>query len=633
MRMSSPKQQQAEKQQSTSRKHGASKLLRSLRPAAAKRIKRRAQESAPRNDERDASMEDTAVMMDTEPTNSMSMEETCHIPEAPHARTAILTSYDPLQQQQGQPPKSLNASETLSMSLSEETPPSTSKPWFNFALCGKPSDVYDEDINVNSSSSSDDSFPRIPEDPTVQESIECVFAHQLEQDDFLKMNDDSTLTSPASLLQSRVPSRSFSGGSSSSATLKQLKRRYSQNGLVHVGTYDPAVGKVLPPPPAPTPTVEPTMSDTSSTEIPPHVPHKCPCQCGIKTPLVPVDYWPQRPLMLRPSPGSGVKVRGIRYSSSQDYLWKAGDAQDCIQWLKRLHQDWNSPHYPHAQETLPKCCEECMILPINNGNEAAGKALVVDFESLLFRGTILVRVRHAEGTTPEPYDDSKGYFAGMNRRYQIVIRGQFLESIPWTSCVAGVELDRPVGNLPPKWIVNGALKVVSFFAPQLKASTEGHHPYSVSPFGSTPQTLRLDDHTKYDESLEEMHHEPTHDKHTLLGKASKHKASIQRAKWRKRNFDKLHVAESPTPVTLPQKMYTFEFLQHLLNMQEFCIELGSMLGHVYLQEMLDGQPLQIMAKHVESNRNIWKFDVWHESLVNDSKRHDGKTTSMTTTEV
>jgi hypothetical protein len=262
-----------------------------------------------------------------------------------------------------------------------------------------------------------------------------------------------------------------------------------------------------------------------------------------------------------------------------------------------------------------------MILPINNGNEPKGESLVVDFESNIFRGTMLVRVRYAEGTTQQPYDDSKGYFKGMNRRYQIVIRGHFLEEIPVTQCVAGIQLERPVGNLPPKWIMNGALKVISFFAPQLKADVEGKKPYSVSPFGSTPQTLRIDDHAECDETMEEMHHEPIHDHHTLMGKASKHHSSLHRARWRKRHFDKLYVEESLTPVTMPQKIYTFEFLQHMLNMQDFTIELGSMLGHVELGEALDGQPLQIMARH-EGSHNIWCFDIWHEMLYEDSKRHD-----------
>ena len=30
--------------------------------------------------------------------------------------------------------------------------------------------------------------------------------------------------------------------------------------------------------------------------------------------------WKQRPLLLRPSPGAGMKIRGVRYSSSKTYV-------------------------------------------------------------------------------------------------------------------------------------------------------------------------------------------------------------------------------------------------------------------------------------------------------------------------
>jgi hypothetical protein len=80
-----------------------------------------------------------------------------------------------------------------------------------------------------------------------------------------------------------------------------------------------------------------------------------------------------------------------------------------------------------------------MILPINNGNEAAGESVVTDFASELFEGTLLLRVRGSEGTTAEPYDDNKGYFCGVNRRYQVVIRGRFKEAIPWTDMVTGFQ--------------------------------------------------------------------------------------------------------------------------------------------------------------------------------------------------
>lgn len=454
-----------------------------------------------------------------------------------------------------------------------------------------------------------DDFVDIPDDPTIQESIECVFAHQLEAGlPLFEDDDDETvereLVSPATILQSRQ------GRSRHVPRLapRRPKRPYHAGSLVHMGTYDPALGEIVPP--------AVSLEQSSASQSSGTLTHVCPCQRGILTPQISPEHWPQRPLLLRPTPGSGCRVVGVRFSSSEDYLWSVGDE---IDWAQRLHEHWKRPY----AEKVPVGCPECMILPINNGNEPKGEALVVDFESSLFKGTMLVRVRDSEGTTREPYDDSKGYFCGMNRRYQIVIRGTFLEEIPWTQCFAGLQLERPCGKLPPKWIMHGALKVVSFFAPQLRASFDGERPYSLSPFGSTPQTLRMEEHAKMDASMEEMQHEPVNDSHTLLGQASSNPSSLSRARFRKKNFDKLFVTQSPTPITSTQKIYTFEFLQHLLNFHDFTIELGSIMGHVSLQETLDGQPLQIMARY-RDDKCIWAFDLWHECLVEDSRKYDAE---------
>lgn len=123
-------------------------------------------------------------------------------------------------------------------------------------------------------------------------------------------------------------------------------------------------------------------------------------------------------------------------------------------WPQKLRQHWNLP--PLQENNFPNMCPECIMLPINNGNEAPGESLVVDFTSELFQGFLLLRIRDCQGTTREGNETfSEGYFAGMNRRYQLVIKGKFLRPTNLTDCVTGFCLDRPCGKMPPKWIVKG----------------------------------------------------------------------------------------------------------------------------------------------------------------------------------
>jgi hypothetical protein len=190
------------------------------------------------------------------------------------------------------------------------------------------------------------------------------------------------------------------------------------------------------------------------------------CKCSSSSsshrlPPLNSKLWPQAPLLLRPRPNSGTRVIGIRRdaAAAADYLWKPGMERP---WWHTLHDEWDnnkSEKEKKKKGVVEPCCESCVILPINNGNEAPGESLVADFETNFFRGSLLLRLQHAEGTTEEPSDDSKGFFAGVPFRYQATIRGTFKENLPWTELMTGTRLDRRAAKVPPKWLMWTALKV------------------------------------------------------------------------------------------------------------------------------------------------------------------------------
>lgn len=455
----------------------------------------------------------------------------------------------------------------------------------------------------------------LPDDPTIQESIECIFASQLEEglpslllgddeDDSDDFDLSTRLVAPSTLQQSLFKSRCHRILEGTQPVPKP-KKQHGRSTLIHLQTLD-ASGQS-------------TIADEEDIETHRPMPGRCAC-CSQSRPVVDPKRWPQRPLLLRPTPGSGTIIKGIRFSGSSNYIWDA--KKSVLTWPSYLKSHWGMTESPEdLSNPLDVMCDQCMILPINNGNEPPGESLVTDFCTDLFEGTLLLRLRKSEGTTPQKYDDSIGYFANMNRRYQVVIRGTFRRDIRWTECLTGFQLSRPCGKLPPKWMLNGALKVLSFFAPQLQTKIDTNNPSTLSPLGSTPQCLVVEDSDAA--SLTEIDApqcEPAETSRTLLGKASTSASSMQRARYRKKAFDKLFSQNSPTPTTDLSKVYTFEFLQHLINFDDFSVELGSVLGAIRLKELLDGQPLQIMASHFE--QKLWSFDIWHEMLFDDARRSD-----------
>lgn len=198
--------------------------------------------------------------------------------------------------------------------------------------------------------------------------------------------------------------------------------------------------------------VSSTDEDRTSAATTTSTTASCIC-CQRQLPLLEPDHWPQRPLLLRPTPNSGTRIRGIRFvSSSKEYLWQADQTDsESLTWPQALRKHWEKDtdvsKLPPPTPTSPNpksrtMCSQCMILPINNGKELPGESLVSDFESELFIGTILVRLKDCHGTTiPNQVREQTngGYFQGLHRRYQVVIRGQFKQSLPWTECMVGFQ--------------------------------------------------------------------------------------------------------------------------------------------------------------------------------------------------
>lgn len=350
-------------------------------------------------------------------------------------------------------------------------------------------------------------------------------------------------------------------------------------------------------------------------------------------PPSPPSKWPQCPILLRPSPDSGMKILGVRYSSSKEYV----------------------------PMLVTGYCEGC-TLPINNGHEAPGKCMVIDFETELFIGTLLLRVKNistasasSDNNSVEP-DNEDYYFHKKKRTFQATVRGRFKQQgIQMSECITGQMFNRPAGYLPPRLIVKGAVSIISRLAPQLQARLEGDCPRFLSPLVSTAQTVLVNDCSEdntttnlsvfsgADERIEENLYEPqaseqysimqsiitsgAGDLISISSTSSENASLTSRIKTRKKAFDKIFSEHTKIPIFDTNKEYTFEFFQHLITFDDFSLDFVKPIGKHSMHVMLNGQPLKFMAAHQtragqvsegEELRWLWCFDLWHESLYDDA---------------
>ena len=346
----------------------------------------------------------------------------------------------------------------------------------------------------------------------------------------------------------------------------------------------------------------------------------CSVDDGHNSPLpLQAESWPQRPLLLRPTPGTGMKILGVRYSSSKTYLPSFEDGQ---------------------------------ILPINNGLEREGECLVIDFESDWFIGTICLRLKNSRGIDSNTVDSPNYYFRNRKRTFQSIIRGRFKKRIPMSECVTGQMLSRMPGVVPPRLIVKAAILVVSRLAPQLQSSFESGCPRFLSPLCSTAQHIYTTKNKKTtDEDLEGDLQEPHPSAQSSLiqslrdSSASRqgsslslglHSGNTARIKNRKKIFNELYESGKMEPSFCTESEYCFEFFQHLIHFDKFTLDFPKPVGEHSLKKILNGQPLQILALHQKRRANtkdtdineqftrLWSFDIWHESIYQDAVKYEEK---------
>ena len=365
--------------------------------------------------------------------------------------------------------------------------------------------------------------------------------------------------------------------------------------------------------------------DVPLGSLPIHNIHAYPCADTYKKLPSPPSLWPQGPLMLRPTPGASMKIRGIRYADSLEY------------------------------QSFPGICAGC-ILPVNTGREAPGKSLVVDFESPRFVGTLLMRVAGASSVDATHKQTETSYFDGKKRQFQVVVKGRFRkEGIPMSECVTGQVFDHAAGKLPARFIVNAFIKFISTLAPQLEVELDGDRPRFLTPLVATAHTVQVKHHDSRaltctscsasdkeklvnfsvyagSESMEEEVEEPPSDAETsVMGtvdasdRAAGPDTSIPwRRAARKKTFNHVAAEKAVAPTFDTFKEYTFEFYQHLLLLSEpedFKINMGAM--QVGLTRPLNGQPIKIFAAQRSNDllkSAIWSFDIWHQSLYKYAKK-------------
>jgi len=261
------------------------------------------------------------------------------------------------------------------------------------------------------------------------------------------------------------------------------------------------------------------------------------------------------------------------------------------------------PHYPVI---VLSGIETEVSLPDENRDyadtqDALPLGIPFQFESPLFKGKALLRLRHAKSDDPTKHES---YFGGSRKRVrQFVIQGRFKQSISMGDLYYGDVYRKPLNPSPPP-ILSRIIK--SFFQrlfPGLLMDLTSKQPKVMTLYAGCANSIRKDfpgeepDITGID--LKE-HFIPNGE-------------IFDSAKERKRFFSDPSRASMCKYDT--DHVYTFNTYDDILDMANYQLKIPVLRKPFDLIKTLDGQPLTLSAT-TKNGQFLYNFCVWHARLSN-----------------
>lgn len=254
------------------------------------------------------------------------------------------------------------------------------------------------------------------------------------------------------------------------------------------------------------------------------------------------------------------------------------------------------PHRPvflqAGKDTHPIGRSEVEPLPIGQPFE---------FETPLFRGRILVRLRNATRSDDDPVAHD-AYFSGRKRLKQIVVQGRFKEPMPVSDVYFGDVYERPLRPAPPPSTARFIKASMSRLVPGLIMDLASEKPKVLTLYAGCAHTLSVD-RPGHEPSITDI--DLPENTELLLSKGA-----VASAEGRKNLLSKPKHASKYTYDT--EHVYTFHNFDDIVDMGQMTMRIP-ILGKIDMAKILNGQPLAISAV-TSDGRFVFNFRVWHERL-------------------
>ena len=269
--------------------------------------------------------------------------------------------------------------------------------------------------------------------------------------------------------------------------------------------------------------------------------------------------------------------------------------------------DW--PNHPLFIKSNPDACGGTLEVKGLQKNDPCPIGKPFEFESELFKGKLLFRVRDLKNSDDRKNNDL--YFIDKKQYNQFIIQGQFKKEVKAKNVLYGGEFKKPLKRAPPAWLEKAISAVFDRINPGIQFRLSANKPSALVNLPGSVQVIRADlPGDEPDISSFEVE-ENNSAFGTGLSNQSQKESFPADSKSRKKFFS--NIQKSKDVVFDTKTVYTFEHYDQIMDYKNYIMDIG--VSKIDMARILDSEPFQIMAKDTEEGKHLWSFQLWHEKLL------------------
>lgn len=117
----------------------------------------------------------------------------------------------------------------------------------------------------------------------------------------------------------------------------------------------------------------------------------------------------------------------------------------------------------------------------------------ISFESPLFKGKILIRLKNALSSDHDPENHAKYFRPDRKKRLmQLVVQGQFKKPTKMSDIYVGSVMNEPLARMPPAFVTKVLEKALRRFHPGSIVDLQSHQPRVMAIYAGSAQSVSID---------------------------------------------------------------------------------------------------------------------------------------------